>query len=270
MNEEQLSTCFCSDAEELNSSTKEQDLSTNTLDTIGRWTTPMVKLLIKLYVDNKNNNSNIFGKRIWTNVAVSMQEKGYPVNPHQCSEKWRNLKKTYIKIRDTIGKTSSRRNKWEFYSRMEEALGEKYNNSPASPVENSNTCEEITDNNSTDRSVMVASAQTINIPLELCKFEVYDHDDSSPPPVSPSDRSPTVPEESSHHKNSESNSSPENSSKRKSPPLEWYDKYLEELRAARYDRNKRHQDKQIFRQQLLDLCKQMLISSSNNSKEKSS
>lgn len=267
MSEDHLSACFCSDAEELNSSNKE--LFANTLDTFGRWTTPMVRLLIKLYIDNKNNNSNIYGKRIWTNVAVSMQEKGYPVNPHQCSEKWRNLKKTYIKIRDTIGKTASRRNKWEFYNKMEEALGEQSNNLSASPVDNSNTNEEITDNTSTDQPVEVVSSQAINIPLELCRFEVYSNEDSSPLPASPTALSLSLHEEHSNEKNTESNSL-ENSSKRKSPPAEWYDKYLEELRAARRDRNKRHQDKQLFRQQLLDLCKQMIIGSSNNPKEMSS
>ncbi|CAH1407861.1 unnamed protein product [Nezara viridula] len=270
MTEEHLSTCFCSDADESNWSSKEQDLSINTLDTVGRWTTPMVRLLIKQYIDNKNN-TNLFGKRLWTNVAVSMQEKGYPVNPHQCSEKWRNLKKTYIKIRDTVGKNASRRNKWEFYNEMEEALGEQSNSLSASPIDNCNVNEEITDNNSIERPVEVVTSQTIsNIPLELCKFEVYSNDDSSTQPSSPLAHSPALHEERSDEKINYSNSTQEISTKRKSPPLEWYDKYLEELRAARYDRNKRHQDKQLFRQQLLDLCKQMLITSSSNSKEMSS
>jgi hypothetical protein len=55
---------------------------------------------------------------------ISEELNGYKIRKSgkRCDEKWRNLKKSYDKIKTGNNKTGNRPHHWKFYDRMEEIL----------------------------------------------------------------------------------------------------------------------------------------------------
>ncbi|XP_023211224.1 uncharacterized protein LOC111614077 [Centruroides sculpturatus] len=72
-----------------------------------------------------------------------MNENNYLVTGNQCDEKWRNLKKTYKKIKDGNKQTGRGRSQWEFFSMMDEILGQRPDIEPPAIFESSSSTVQV-------------------------------------------------------------------------------------------------------------------------------
>ncbi|CAM1321053.1 Uncharacterised protein g7663 [Pycnogonum litorale] len=98
------------------------------------WCPNAVKLLISLYFDYKDDfqENKILKKHLWKKIAMKMTENGYVVSSVLSDKKWRNLKRTYVNIRDHNRQSGRGRKRWEYYSLMDDAIGDKAANSSLS------------------------------------------------------------------------------------------------------------------------------------------
>jgi hypothetical protein len=58
----------------------------------------------------------------WKKHCLKFESPKYTKKSVGCDEKWRNLKKSYDKIKTENNKTGNRPHHWKFYDRMEEIL----------------------------------------------------------------------------------------------------------------------------------------------------
>lgn len=66
--------------------------------------------------ENKFTDGKQSHKKIWHEIAQTMQKKGYSVTGQQCAAKLRSLKKTYKAIKDHNNKSGNDRRTWQFFS----------------------------------------------------------------------------------------------------------------------------------------------------------
>lgn len=60
---------------------------------------------------------------MWNEVSLSLTERGYTFTGDQCDSKFRNLKKTYKRIRDNNKSTGRGSINWAYFSFFEEVFG---------------------------------------------------------------------------------------------------------------------------------------------------
>ncbi|XP_067118357.1 uncharacterized protein [Centruroides vittatus] len=199
----------------------------------GRWSTNAVKLLISLYKEHENKFSDICwpSKKVWSLISKTLQENNYLVTGNQCDEKWRNLKKTYRKIKDGNKQTGRGRSQWEFFSIMDEILGQRPDIKPPATFESSSSTLQVLN------MVESNSEDSRNIGIESSTSTV------SSLPKLPQKR------------------------KRKS---EWFDEYKELKEKSREERQQRHaellelkrkqhEDNMEFRKELLGVLKSLIV-----------
>ncbi|KAB0790135.1 hypothetical protein PPYR_15540 [Photinus pyralis] len=87
-----------------------------------KWTERGVKLLLELYREKLEmfRSSKKTNKSIWALIAKTFCEKGMSVTGDQCDLKFRNLKKTYKRIKDSNSKTGRGTYSWPYFTIFEE------------------------------------------------------------------------------------------------------------------------------------------------------
>ncbi|XP_023240502.1 trihelix transcription factor GTL1-like [Centruroides sculpturatus] len=135
----------------------------------GRWPTNAVKLLISLYKEHENKFSDICwpSKKVWSLISKTLQENNYLVTGSQCDEKWRNLKKSYRKIKDGNKQTGQGRRQWEFFSMMDEILGQQPYIKPSATFESSSSTLQVlsmVENNSGNIGIEPSSSTLSPLP----------------------------------------------------------------------------------------------------------
>ena len=83
---------------------------------------------------------------IWRTISEELQEEGYDFNGNQCENKFKDFRKTYMKIKDHNSQTGAEPKFWKFFDRMEEFFSDKPNVEPISLA--SNRRKRVLDNNS--------------------------------------------------------------------------------------------------------------------------
>ncbi|XP_017142011.1 uncharacterized protein LOC108155599 isoform X2 [Drosophila miranda] len=85
------------------------------------WNSNTTQLLLRMLLDRIQNFQNPMKKKreVWQSIVLEMEEHGYnDLIPEQLDRKYRNLKKTYEKI-----KSDNRVSKWEYFEKMDAILG---------------------------------------------------------------------------------------------------------------------------------------------------
>lgn len=91
-----------------------------------QWPQAATRLLIELYKKHRNIfESPIINKKdSWKRISLLLASKGYPYTPTVCDNKFRALKYRYNLLRDSKGKGTTGRRKWEFFQLMEELMAD--------------------------------------------------------------------------------------------------------------------------------------------------
>lgn len=86
------------------------------------WTDANVKLLINSYNEHKDKfTSPMWNKRrVWEIISKDLDAHNVQKNSIKCDEKWRNLKKTYDKIRNEKNQTGGCNSHWKFFDDFHE------------------------------------------------------------------------------------------------------------------------------------------------------
>lgn len=117
------------DAEQSCSSLSSSEVNDNVASTSGvialtseTWTDNAVKLLIEIYKANKEkfDSPSFTKKKVWEIISTKLNKYGYNKSGVKCDEKWRNLRKTYDKVRTEINKTGNAKVTWKFYEDFQE------------------------------------------------------------------------------------------------------------------------------------------------------
>ena len=113
--------------------------STTNEDHFMRWTDECVKLLIALYQvhEPKFADVNFKNKSVWETIATEMTKKGYHPTAVQCSNKWKQLKKSFVEVEDNKRTTGRGKKTCKFYNELGNILGFKPGVNPVSTASNS-------------------------------------------------------------------------------------------------------------------------------------
>lgn len=89
-----------------------------------QWPQAATRLLIELYKKHKNLfESPIINKKdSWKRISSLLASKGYPYPATVCDNKFRALKYRYNLLKESNGKATTGRRKWEFFQLMEELM----------------------------------------------------------------------------------------------------------------------------------------------------
>lgn len=81
------------------------------------WTDNMVKLLITTYSNHKSkfDDPKFTKKKVWNLISQDLMTKGVSKSGIKCDEKWRNLKKTYDKVKLHLNTSGADKIVWKFY-----------------------------------------------------------------------------------------------------------------------------------------------------------
>lgn len=90
------------------------------------WNINNTKLLLDRYMAQVPNfrNPKVKKSTVWQTISREMNERGYSVTPDICDKKFRNLKITYKKMKETKQKTGRARQHWEYFDIMDEIFKE--------------------------------------------------------------------------------------------------------------------------------------------------
>lgn len=122
-----------------------------------------MKLLFILYKDHKNafKSTSIKNDVVWDKIRNQMKINGYNFTKTQIKDKWTNMRKHYIRVKDHNKQTGAKHKTYRYYDEMDELYGSKPNVNPVAIV--SNMRKSIED-------------QNISSPQEDCTI-----DDNQPP-----------------------------------------------------------------------------------------
>ncbi|CAH1106860.1 unnamed protein product [Psylliodes chrysocephalus] len=82
----------------------------------------MVKLLIEAYKTHKNKfeSPNYRKNKVWALISCELQKHGFMKYGAKCDEKWRNLRKTYDKVKQNNSKSGHGKTSWEYWDDFHE------------------------------------------------------------------------------------------------------------------------------------------------------
>ncbi|KAF5290747.1 hypothetical protein FQR65_LT20600 [Abscondita terminalis] len=105
-----------------------------------KWTHERILLLLAFYEDHipEFKSSKKTNKAIWAAIAKQMNDNGYHVTGEQCDIKFRNLKKTYKRIKDNNSSTGAGAISWPYFSNFDNIFGHSHDINPQSLVSNIN------------------------------------------------------------------------------------------------------------------------------------
>lgn len=89
------------------------------------WERPAVMLLFSLRKEHTDlfKNDKVRKEVVWKKIAESFKEKGYKYIAKQIENKWKNLRKNYMKVKDNNNKSGAPLKKCKYYDEMEEVYG---------------------------------------------------------------------------------------------------------------------------------------------------
>ncbi|EFN85916.1 hypothetical protein EAI_13708, partial [Harpegnathos saltator] len=67
---------------------------------------------------------------MWNKIVEFFKDKGYIFTGKQVENKWKNLRKTYIKIKDNNSKSGAALKKCKYYDEMDEIFGKSHSIQP--------------------------------------------------------------------------------------------------------------------------------------------
>jgi len=104
----------------------------------GTWEHPAIMLLFCLYKDHLAlfKNDKIRNDTVWKKIADCLNEKGYTYTIKQIENKWKNLRKNYIKVKDNNSKSGASFKKCKYYDEMEEIYGKSHSVQPVATASN--------------------------------------------------------------------------------------------------------------------------------------
>ncbi|KAK4885737.1 hypothetical protein RN001_002008 [Aquatica leii] len=93
-----------------------------------KWTHESILLLLTLYEDHNEQfkSSKKRNKTIWNLIGQSMSQKGYPFTGDNCDIKFRNLKKTYKRIKDNNNGSGRGAISWPYFKQFDELFGSSH------------------------------------------------------------------------------------------------------------------------------------------------
>ena len=104
-----------------------------------RWTDECIKLSITSYQvpEPKSADVNFKNKNMRETTAIEMKKNGYHPAAVQCSNKWKQLKKSLVEVEDNKRLTGRGKKTCKFYYKLGTMLGFKPGVNPVTAVSNS-------------------------------------------------------------------------------------------------------------------------------------
>jgi len=92
---------------------------------VATWEHSAIMLLFSLRKEHDNlfKNDKIKKDVAWKKIAEFFKEKGYSYTAKQIENKWKNLRKNYMKIKDNNNKSGASFKKCKYFDEMEEIYG---------------------------------------------------------------------------------------------------------------------------------------------------
>lgn len=97
-----------------------------------------MKLLFALYKDHQDafKSTSIKNDVVWDKIRNQMKTDGYNFTKTQIKDKWTNMRKQYIRIKDNNKQTGAERKTYRYYDEMDELYGNKPNINPVATASN--------------------------------------------------------------------------------------------------------------------------------------
>ncbi|XP_011136062.1 uncharacterized protein LOC105181165 isoform X2 [Harpegnathos saltator] len=125
---------------------------------IAVWNDKAVKLLFTLYKDHQDDfkSTSIKNNSVWDKIGNKMKSEKYNFTRTQIKDKWINMRKHYMRVKDYNKQTGAERKTYRYYDEMDKLYGNKPNVNPIAIASNmrKNIEDEITlsslEDNTTD------------------------------------------------------------------------------------------------------------------------
>ncbi|GAB6019952.1 hypothetical protein CHUAL_001481 [Chamberlinius hualienensis] len=137
-----------------------------------QWPVEAAKLLLHEYKSKLEDfNGGIRKKKdVWLDIHQALRSYGYAFSQETCEKKFRNMKSSYLAIRERNLKLGRNTSKWEFYDEMEEIFGDCLSDTKIiTVITNDNHQQEkvdvdvdVDENNQQEDAEIVNDATTIN------------------------------------------------------------------------------------------------------------
>lgn len=92
-----------------------------------------MKLLFTLYKDHQDafQSTSIKNDVVWDKIKMQMKtDKGYNLTRQQIKDKWTNMKKNYLRVKDHNKMTGAAPKTYRYYNEMDDLFGDKPNINP--------------------------------------------------------------------------------------------------------------------------------------------
>ncbi|KYM97842.1 hypothetical protein ALC62_11467 [Cyphomyrmex costatus] len=86
--------------------------------------------------DDLFKNDKIRNETVWKKIAESFKEKGYIYTVKQIENKWKNLRKNYMKTKDNNNKSGASFKKCKYFDEMDEMYGKSPSVQPVAIASN--------------------------------------------------------------------------------------------------------------------------------------
>ncbi|XP_018395904.1 PREDICTED: uncharacterized protein LOC108774326 [Cyphomyrmex costatus] len=103
------------------------------------WDDKSVKLLFTLYKDHQDafKSTSIKNEVVWDKIRMQMKtDKGYNFTRQQIKDKWTNMKKNYLRVKDHNKMTGAAPKTYRYYDEMDDLFGDKPNVNPVATSSN--------------------------------------------------------------------------------------------------------------------------------------
>lgn len=103
------------------------------------WNDKAVKLLFALYKEHQNDfkSTSIRNDVVWDKIRMRMEANGgYNFTRIQIKDKWMNMRKSYIRVKDHNKETGAKLKTYRYYNEMEDLYGNKPNVNPVAIASN--------------------------------------------------------------------------------------------------------------------------------------
>lgn len=109
------------------------------------WDDKAVKLLFALYKDHEDafRSTSIKNDVVWDKIRIKMTSDGrYNFTRTQIKDKWTNMRKHYIRVKDHNKQTGAKLKTYRYYDEMDEIYRDKPNVNPVAIASNMRTTNE--------------------------------------------------------------------------------------------------------------------------------
>lgn len=103
------------------------------------WDDKAVKLLFTLYKDHQEafKSTSIKNDVVWGKIRIRMKtDKGYNFTRTQIKDKWTNMRKNYMRVKNHNKTTGAALKNYRYYNEMDDIFGDKSNVNPIAIASN--------------------------------------------------------------------------------------------------------------------------------------